>query len=175
MAHTLFFRANSITLNNEKKIEEFHQITKTLKNNGFPSNKCSFKKYLQNHNFRKTEKLKRFTSIPYVQGVFEPITQILTQVGIGVALKPHHMLSSLFCKPKDVNNFEQKRGLMYQISCQDCIAVYVGETGHSVRTRKREHADAVKTFNTKKSVLCQHVIDFDYRIESDNVKILMSE
>ena len=63
VACTLFSRANSITSNNEKKIEEFHQITKTLKNNGFPSNKCSFKKYLKNHNFRKTEKLKRFTLI----------------------------------------------------------------------------------------------------------------
>ena len=55
VACTLFSRANSITSNNEKKIEEFHQTTKTLKNNGFPSNKCSFKKYLKNHNFRKTE------------------------------------------------------------------------------------------------------------------------
>ena len=55
VACTLFSRVNSITSNNEKKIEEFHQITKTLKNNRFPSNKCSFKKYLQNHNIRKTK------------------------------------------------------------------------------------------------------------------------
>ena len=54
---------------------------------------------------------------------------------------------------------------MNQISCQDCNALYVGETGRSVRTRKREHADAVKTFNTKKSVLSQHVMDFDHRID----------
>ena len=175
VARTLFSRANCITSNNEKKIEEFHQITKTLKNNGFPSNKCSFKKYLKNHNFRKTEKLKRFTLIPYVQGVSEPISRILIQVGIGVALKPHHTLSSLFGKPKDVINFEQKRGLVYQISCWDCNAVYVCETGRSVRTRKREHVDAVKTFNTKKSVLSQHVMDFDHRIDWDNVKILKSE
>ena len=46
------------------------------------------------------------SSIPYVQGVSEPISGILTQVGIGVALKPHHTLSSLFRKPKDVINFE---------------------------------------------------------------------
>ena len=124
VARTLFSRANSITSNNEKKIKEFHQITKTLKNNGFPSNKCSFKKYLQNHNIRKTEKLKRFTSIPYVQGVSEPISRILTRVDIGVALKPHHT----FRKPKDAIKFEQKRGLVYQISCRDCNAVYVGET-----------------------------------------------
>ena len=72
-------------------------------------------------------------------------------------------------------NFEQKRGLAYQISFRDCNAVYVGETGHSVRTRKREHVDAVKTFNTKKSALSQHVMDFDHRIDWDNVKILKSE
>ena len=110
-----------------------------------------------------------------MQGVSEPIIRILTQVGIGVALKPHHTLASLFCKPKDATNFEQKRGLMCQISCQNCNAVYVGETGRSVRTRKREHVDAVKTFNTKKSALSQHVMDFDHRIDRDNVTILKSE
>ena len=53
--------------------------------------------------------------------------------------------------------------------------MYVGETGRSVRTRKREHADAVKTFNTKKSALSQHIMNFDHRIDWDNVKILKSE
>ena len=103
MTRTLFSRANRITSYNEKKIEEFYQITKTLKNNGFPSNKYSFKKYLRNHNIRKTEKLKRFTSIAYVQGVSELSSRILTQVGIGVVLKSHHTLSSLFRKPNDVS------------------------------------------------------------------------
>ena len=74
VSRTLFSRADRITFNNEKKIAEFHQITKTLKNNGFPSGKCSLKKYLQNHNIRKTEKLKRFPSITYVQDVSEPIS-----------------------------------------------------------------------------------------------------
>ena len=50
--------------------------------------------------------------------------------------------------------------------------MYVGETGCSVGTREREHADAVKTFNTKKSALSQHVIDFDHGIDWNNVKIL---
>ena len=87
------------------------------------------------------------------------------------------MLSSLFRKPKDAINFEQKRSLVYQISCRDCNAVYVGETGRSVRTRKREHTDAVKTFNAKKSALSQHVMDFVHRIDWDYryVKILKSK
>ena len=74
------------------------------------------------------KKRKRFTSILYVQGVSEPIGRILAQVGIREALKPHHALSLLFSKPKNVINFEQQRGLVYQISCWDCNAVYVDET-----------------------------------------------
>ena len=92
-----------------------------------------------------------------------------------MALKPHHTVSRLFRKPKYAINFKQKRGLVYQISCRDCNAVYLGETGGRNKTRKREHADAVKIFNTKKSALSQHVMDFDHRIDWDNVKILKSE
>ena len=56
-----------------------------------------------------------------------------------------------------------------------CNAVYVGETGRSVRTRKRERVDAVKTFNTEKSALSQHVMDFDHRTDWGNVKMLKSK
>ena len=105
----------------------------------------------------------------------EPISRILTQVGIGVALKQPHTLSLLFRKFKGVINFEQKCGLVYQISCQDCNAVYVGETGRSVKTRKRKHINAVKTFNTKKSALSQRVMNFNHRIDWNNVKSLKSE
>ena len=175
MTRTLFSRANRITLSNEKKIEEFHQITKILKNKGFLSSKCSFKKYLQNHCIRRREKLKRFTSIPNVQGASESFSRILTEIGNGAAFKPYDTMSSLFRKSKDAINFGQKRGLVYQISCRDCNVVCVGETGRSVRTRKREHIDAAKTFNTKKSGLSQHVMYFDHRINWDNVKILNSE
>ena len=61
------------------------------------------------------------------------------------------------------------------ISCRACNAVYLGETGRSVRTRKLKHVDAVKTFNTKMSTLSQHVMNFNHRIYWGNVKILKSE
>ena len=72
-------------------------------------------------------------------------------------MKPHFTLSSIFRKPKDSIDFEEKRGLVYQISCRDYDAIYVGETGPSVKTRKREHVSAVRNFDSEKSALCQHV------------------
>ena len=43
---------------------------------------------MKNHTNRRTEKLKRFTSIPNLQGVSEPFSRILTQLGVGVVSKP---------------------------------------------------------------------------------------
>ena len=102
----------------------------------------------------------------------------LPQVGFGMALKPHHAFSSLLLNPNDVINFEQKCDLVCQISSWDCNSVYIGETRPCVRSenqKKREHTDVNKTFNTKKSALSQHVMDFDHRIDWDNVKIAKSE
>ena len=77
-----------------------------------------------------------FISIPYVQGVSEPIKRVLAQVGIRVALKPHCMLSSVFRKPKDRIVESEKSGLVYEIPCRDCDAVYIGETGRSLKNQK---------------------------------------
>ena len=45
----------------------------------------------------------------------------------------------------------EKSGLVYEIPCHDCDAVYIGEIGRNLRTRKREHFDAVKRMEVKKS------------------------
>ena len=90
-------------------------------------------------------------------------------------MKPHFTLSSIFRKSKDPIDFEEKRGLVYQISCRDCDAIYIGETGRSVKTRKREHVGAVRNFDLEKSALCQHVLEHDHEIDWENVEILNSE
>ena len=45
-----------------------------------------------------------------------------------------------------------------------CDAVYVGETGRSLNTRKKEHVKAVKEMNLQKSALCQHIATCDHFI-----------
>ena len=69
----------------------------------------------------------------------------------------------------------EKSGLVYEIPCRDCDAVYIGETGRSLKTRKREHFDAVKRMDVKKSALCQHIVDFDHFIAWDKAQILKME
>ena len=52
---------------------------------------------------------------------------------------------------------------------------YVGETGRSLSTRKKEHVKAVKEMNLQKSALCQHIVTCDHFIAWDNASILKIE
>ena len=103
--------------------------------------------------------------------VSDAIKRDLAQLDIGVALKSHCMLSSDVRKPKDRIVESEKSGLVYETSCRDCDAVYIGEIGFSLKTRKREHFNAVKKMDVKQSALCLHIVDFDHFIALDEAKI----
>ena len=47
----------------------------------------------------------------------------------------------------------KKSGFAHKIPWRDCNAVYIGETERSLKTRKREHFEAFKTMDMKKSAL----------------------
>ena len=109
-----------------------------MQSNGFPTPICSntfFSKTTQNRNSLNNYTI--FVSIPYVQAASQPIKRVLAQVGIDVALKPYFTLLSVFRRPKDVICDEKKCGFVFEIPCRDCDAVYVGETGRSLRLEKK--------------------------------------
>ena len=109
IVRTLYSRAEKIINNDSDKKLKSSKIKDTLQSNGFPIPMCSnkfFSKTTQNRN--SSNNYTTFVSIPYVQGVSEPIKRVLTQVGIKVALKPYFTLSSVFRKPKDVI-FDEKK------------------------------------------------------------------
>jgi len=47
---------------------------------------------------------------------------------------------------KSVFLFQDAAGVIYRLDCNDCDAVYVGETGRQVKDRMREHqSDILKS------------------------------
>ena len=50
--------------------------------------------------------------------------------------------------------------------------MYIGKADRSLEIRKREHIDAVKNFDVKKSALCQLVAKYGHLIDWDNAEIL---
>ena len=83
IARTLYSRAEKIINNESNRKSELSKIKDTLQSNGFPTPICSntfFSKTTQNRN--SSNNCATFVSIPYVQGVSEPIKRVLAQVGI---------------------------------------------------------------------------------------------
>ena len=44
---------------------------------------------------------------------------------------------------KDVLLIESKKNVVYQISCNDCDATYVGQTGRKLKIRVSEHRNHI--------------------------------
>ena len=123
---TLFFRAENIVKEDELKKDEKRMINNTLNVNGYPR---FHRKRWPTHSESESQQTKIIPVVPYMQNLTEPIKRVLQQVSVGVAMKSVCVLSNSFCQPKDKVQDKEKSGLVYQISCHDCDAVYIGETG----------------------------------------------
>ena len=64
----------------------------------------------------------------------------------------------------------KQTNVMYKIDCKDCEWSYIGETGRSFETRKKELMRNVR-LNKKESNITNHAWRFDHRINFDNRQI----
>ncbi len=71
--------------------------------------------------------------------------------------------------------------LVYKLSCQDCITVYIGETSRSVADRMKEHLRLTKrhpknneerTKVERSSVIALLVLETEHHVDFDNSEIL---
>ena len=83
---------------------------------------------------------KKGTVIPlYVSGLSEKITRILKSFDVQVCTKPLKTIKDILLSTKDRIEPTRRQGAIYQISCQDCSALYIGETGCNFKTHCVEH------------------------------------
>ena len=176
---TLYNRANNLITNTAHRQKENKQIYHALKLNGFPKSLATrhsyFHKKYSNRSTTNNKNYTSFTSIPYIQGVSEPVMRALNRVGVRVAMKPFRTISNILSLPKDRTPVFNKPGVVYEIPCRDCNAVYIGQTERNVNTRLKEHKRAVKNMDAEKSALCAHMLDADHHINWNETKILKCE
>ena len=105
-------------------------------------------------------------AVPYVKGVSEVAARILGKNGVNVAHKPSNTLHGTLTRVKDKVSKLNQPGAVYNISCSDCSAHYVGETGKQTRTRLQEHQRAVNRRDQSSAVYKhteQHQHEFDWQ------------
>ena len=172
VARTLLDRATSIPSTDEEKTAEVQRVTATLKANGYPArfiDSCKSRKPRERQGNQAVT--RNLVVLPYAKGASEKITRVLNQHNIKVAHKPIRTVGSFFKRPKDQRKKEDTRGTVYKIKCNDCDAVYIGQSSRALKTRTKEHSKAAACFD-KNSQLAQHSQKTGHSFDFKNVSIL---
>jgi hypothetical protein len=104
--------------------------------------------------------------LPYVRGVSERIETVFHQLNIKMVFKSNGTLRQTLMRVKNKRPEELRRGVVYEVPCQDCSKTYIGETGRSLQERLKEHRYAIKTGNINNGIAAhawnhQHQVDWD--------------
>ena len=118
-----------------------------------------------------TDAVQGFATLPYISGITEPLTRTLQNYGILVTNKPVKTLQQDFTSPKYRVPPEEETGVVYRIPCADCSWSYVGETGRSFKTRKKEHLKNVENF-AKNSNIATRAWNNSHSIDFNNAEII---
>ena len=93
------------------------------------------------------------TSIPYIEGFRDDISQICRKFNIFRPACHHHQKTA--SPSKRPFPAEKRTGVVYEVPCS-CGKVYIGETIRTLETRIKEHKRACRDSDYKKSAIAEH-------------------
>ena len=123
------------------------------------------------------EEEKRYLCLPYVRGVSERIDRVcksIDSVKIKTSFKPVKTLTQVLNRVKNKVPNEQRKGVVYEVPCEDCEQSYVGETGRTLKKRIVEHKAAVKKEDNKNGIAV-HVKNTKHHIDWDGARVISNE
>lgn len=171
VVRTLVDRAERLCSSKNIYANEMNSIKTTLAQNGYPQSTLQAVHRRQVPRVSKQGKVV----IPYIQGISERISRTLASHDIQVAHRSVRKLRSFFKSAKDPTPAATQCGVVYEVDCQDCEKVYIGQTKNSLTTRVNQHRAALRLLQPEKSALAEHAITSDHQIDWGNPKVLARE
>lgn len=114
---------------------------------------------------------KFVSSISYCGPVLVSVAKRLRGFGINVAFRTNNNVWRVL-NGKDVVPGGGKSGV-YRMCCDQCEAVYVGQTGRSFEVRYKEHVAAVRNDRPERSNFARHILDSGHGLsDSHHLEIL---
>lgn len=180
---TLLTRATTIVSDSTKQQSEIDHVKTVLTANGYPAPFIRQRELrLQRKpaqppaaNTRRQNQPKITAVIPFVDGTTQAIQRILRPLDIRVIGRSNTWKWSIQRDIKDATPTTQATGVVYEISCKDCPASYVGETGRALKVRLDEHHGHAKRGHPELSTVAEHAIDKNHLIDWTNPRILDRE
>ncbi len=151
---------------------DFNFYRKYFLLNGYPPNfidKCWSQ--IKDSNWPPRVTSNFFVKLPYLGKNSEILKRKISDNNIGITMVGGKNvgpgLPSLY---KSIPNLKQKE-TVYEIGCQDCSAIYIGETGRPLEKRIDEHRNALYRDDTEYSRVADHCIRFNHWPNFDNIKV----
>ena len=156
----------------------YHIVSQTIKE----SCKAEFFKSLSENNFDHKKEDQYFDVIhaPYVKDFSEKLQRDLNRMQVGFVMKRGKILNSELCKLKQQSPPDEKKNVMYEISCKTCGKKYIGETSQRFAKRKYQHKLDVRNCVTTNGIYQhlkhnkEHQIDWEGAIFIDKDFLLFS-
>ncbi|KYQ56930.1 hypothetical protein ALC60_04134 [Trachymyrmex zeteki] len=114
---------------------------------------------------------KNYFTIPFVNKNSEKFNNIASKNNFKVSYKPMNTLNRFIKSGKDKLDKMDQCDIVYRINCLDCNASYVGQTKRKAETRIKEHKSNIKKSKDALTVISQHQINNEHKINWDNIQI----
>lgn len=118
---------------------------------------------------------KKFFTVPYIEGISERITEPFVKLNFVPAFRSLNKLNKIIKAHKDLISYDNRKNIVYCIKCNDCHAVYVGQTKRQLITRIKEHKDNINRPQDSFSVVSLHRMDENHDFTWNNIEILNRE
>lgn len=172
--HSLIHRAVNIPMSIDNRFKEIQIIKQQAHANNFSMstiNKILKKherqflyQHLMNTELQKDMQYRKFT---YQGDINTKIEKLLRKYNIICATSQKLNTLNQLKNAKDPTPFLEKNGV-YSIKCDECEAMYIGETGRQIKTRVQEHVKDIRCSNFGK-----HLHETGHRFSNwENVKLL---
>jgi hypothetical protein len=180
VVNTLVSRAIAICEPGNLRKEKKHLLS-TLERNGYSREvtERTFRRHLRNKKSTPEESaseldLDRPTALlPYAKGTTDKVGRILRRHNIRTIFAPPRKIGQTLRPVKD--RIRNENPGVYKVPCEDCEALYIGETKRQVRTRLREHETACRLSQPDKSALAEHHLVTGHRIDFGGAKTIAVE
>ena len=79
-------------------------------------------------------------------------------------------LRSILVKPKNQDPVAKKCNVIYHLTCSDCQAKYIGQTGRAFGTRLKEHPNLCNSLNN--FAVAEHMCQTGHHFEEEEANII---
>ena len=66
----------------------------------------------------------------------------------------------------------KRKGVVYSIECDECKAIYIGETGRTLDDRLQEHQRHTRLVVPEKSAVAEHALTVRHEIDWASAKVI---